>query len=108
MTIESSARSIISNHLKTIDDLATGRKTAIAHIVEQSGVDESTVIEVLQALQNMTFPDVAFERLRRRGASPEQIFIAEIGVKDFAMAMILQHCGLPLIDDDQERSGGSE
>lgn len=79
---------------REIFDVIHVRKSGISYIVERSGVDEDTVITVLQALNALPLPDVAFERLRKHGATPAHIAGADIGFRHITLALIMQHCGL--------------
>ena len=80
-------------------DLAEGRKTGVSHLVDKTGIDESTIITVLQMLSNLVLPDSAFHRLKRRGATTEQTCIGEIAFRDICTELILQHAGLSTVKD---------
>ena len=75
-------------------DVIYGKRTGIDFIVEDSGVDERTVIDVLWALQSMPMPEVVVRRLAVHGFAQEDIPKVIIGVKRVAMALVSQHSGL--------------
>ena len=75
-------------------DVISGQKSGIDFLVENSGVDEPSVIDVLMALQSMPMPDVVTDRLIAVGFAQDDIHKVDIGVKRVAMALVGQHVGL--------------
>jgi len=75
-------------------DVITGNKSGIAHLVEESGVDERSVIDVLTALQCMPMPNVVAGWLRQVGFAQDDVPKIDIGIKRVAMALVGQHVGL--------------
>ena len=55
-----------------IFDVLSGQKSGIAHIVEKSGIDEGTVIDVLLALETMPMPDAVAVQLIEHGFRPRR------------------------------------
>ena len=82
-------------------DLVEGRKTGVSHLVDETGIDESTIIKVLQMLSNLVLPNSAFHRMQRRGAKTEQTCIGEIAFRDICTELILQHVGLSEVQDSR-------
>ena len=75
-------------------DVIYGKRTGIDFIVDDSGVGERDVIDVLWALQSMPMPEVVVRRLAVHGFAQEDIPKVIIGVKRVAMAFVSQHSGL--------------
>ena len=80
-------------------ELVEGRKTGVSHLVDKTGIDESTIITVLQMLSNLVLPNSVFNRLKNRGATTEQTCIAEIAFRDICTELILQHAGVSTVKD---------
>ncbi|MGI9421395.1 MAG: hypothetical protein ACR2RA_26500 [Geminicoccaceae bacterium] len=74
-------------------DVISGKKSGIDFLVEDSGVDEKSVIDVLIALQSMPMPKVVIRRLAAVGFAQDDIPKVDIGVKRVAMALVGQHVG---------------
>lgn len=75
-------------------EIICGDKSGITYLVEQSGVDERGVIEVLMALQSMPMPDAVADRLQQVGLERRDLGKIDIGVKRVAEALVSQHIGL--------------
>lgn len=84
-------------------EVVSGEKSGITFLVENSGVDERSVIEVLCALQSMPMPDVVADYLQQVGFDRSDLGKIDIGVKRVAQALVQQHIGL-LSRNDQRPS----
>ena len=94
MASESEASDPRRTVYEQVFDLVEGRKTGVSCLVDETGIDESTIIKVLQMLSNLVLPNSAFHRLQRRGATTEQTCIGEIAFRDICTELILQHAGV--------------
>ncbi|MGI9500198.1 MAG: hypothetical protein ACR2P3_09180, partial [Geminicoccaceae bacterium] len=77
--------------LERTRNLIEGRITGVQAISEQTGIEDTTVATVLEALSNLHLSSEISRHLRKYGYNDETAFAAEVGVKRIAMLLVIQH-----------------